>query len=330
MAQCWTKSVVGMVFAAALAVPSAAAPVTLSQSITGVNYVSAGIAGVGGGSGTITVAGVTGTVTAAFLYWHGIDRTAFGGNGIYDNASITLNAAPVVGTAIGDSTTNCFGPGSSRSYRANVTALVTGNGAYAVAGLSAGAGHNANGASLVVLFDDGNAANNRTLAFFEGNDSDNNTDIPFPGEATGWQASLPVNYAGGTVNAQFHVGDGQTFPDDFIQLNADTPGVISDSPLFWDGLSVPTAGTSRTTSGQLWDIHTFNITGLFTSSGPKTLSVNGMNNSEDCHSLVLLLLDFPASAVINPAAEPIPTASEYGLAALAVLLSLAGLWAVRR
>jgi hypothetical protein len=137
----------------------------------------AGIAGVGGGSGTITVAGVSGTVTRAYLYWHGI---SVGTGAVYANATVSINGNSVTGLTLGDATTNCWGEGSSRAFEANVTAFVTGNGAYTITGLSNGTGYNANGASLVVIFDDGNAANNRDLAFFTGNDS--NIEQSFPGE----------------------------------------------------------------------------------------------------------------------------------------------------
>jgi hypothetical protein len=176
-----------IVVAVAMVIPAVAlaTPIHNVRTESNIDWTSAGIGGVGGGSGTIHLTGVSGTVHKAFLYWHGIDRKCLGGDGVYDNDTITFNGTQITGVSLGDATTNCWllpsnGPpcdvpteGSSRAFRADVSALVTGNGDYALSGLSAKTGHNANGASLVVTFDDGNPKNNRDLVFFEGNDSNN-------------------------------------------------------------------------------------------------------------------------------------------------------------
>ena len=256
----------------------------------------------GGGDGRITIAGVSGAVTHAYLYWHGIDS---GGDGIYDNATVTINGNSVTGTAIGDATTNCWGAGSSRAFEADVTAYVSGNGSYAIAGLSNATGHNANGASLVVVFDDATAADDRDLVFFTGNDS--SEPEGFPGETDGWHASLPlIAYGGGTARAELHVADGQNAGDDsltFSTVNGST--VIGDTAALYDGNSLPSAGTSRASNGELWDIHDLDITGAF-GGLPATVSldIDGMDFGGDCLGLVLLLLDLePGSAPPAPCGD---------------------------
>src|SRR6185436_9750842 len=159
---------------------------------TGTDYVSAGIGGIGSGPGTITITGVTGSVRKAFLYWHGIDNSGVGA--VYDNATIGFANTHVTGVSLGDAETNCWGEGSSRAFFADVTGLVSGNGSYVISGLNALTGHNGNGASLIVLFNDGNPANDRDLVFFEGNDSDV---IPIgdTSDQNGWAATLSnINY----------------------------------------------------------------------------------------------------------------------------------------
>src|SRR6267143_2112730 len=148
---------------------SVAVPISHTRTLSNVDYVVAGVSGVGGGSGTITIAGVSGTVTHAYLYWHGINNSGPGAE--YNNPIVTINGNSVAGTSLGDATTNCWGAGSSRAFEADVTAFVAANGPYMIAGLSDCLFCNANGASLVVVFDDGNPSNNRDLAFFTGNDS---------------------------------------------------------------------------------------------------------------------------------------------------------------
>lgn len=271
-------------------------PITNTITENNVDWTSAGVSGVGGGTGDITLAGITGPVGTARLYWHGIDS---GGDGNYDNANVTINGNAVVGTVIGTATTNCWGAGNSVAYQADVTAYVAGDGVYTIAGMSDGVGHNANGASIVVTFDDGDSLNDRDLAFFEGNDS--NIPDGFPGEDDGWHAVLtPINYDGaGTVGIQFHNADGQTFTDGELTLDAGAgPLVIPDAVGLWEGTSVPSAGTSRATNGDLWDIHSFDITSAFAPvPGPVALNLDGMEFTSDCLGLVLALVDLPAGSL---------------------------------
>jgi len=273
-----------------------ATPVTLARTEIGVDYVSSGVGGIGSGAGTITISGISGTVRKAFLYWHGIDGTEVGsGDGIYDNATITFNNAQVTGLSLGDASTNCWGDGSSRGFFADVTSQVSGNGDYVVSGLAALAGHDGNGASLIVMFDDGNPNNNRDLVFFEGNDSDYSDRVDDP---NGWSATLNnISYGGGAVTAQAHVGDGQSFSDDSISFSS-TAGTVTipDTDHLWDGNTVPDAGFSRAPNGSLWDIHTFDISGAFGAPGNYALDFSGMFGTGDCHSLVVMMIDLATGA----------------------------------
>jgi hypothetical protein len=296
-------------------------PVTHTTTETNIDWTSAGVAGIGLGFGTITVSGVSGTVEKAFLYWHGINNSGVGA--VYDNATVTIDGNAVTGVNIGDATTNCWGAGSSTAYRADVTAFVPGDGSYELAGLAALPGHSANGASLVVVFDDGNGANNRDLVFFEGNDSSNNSEN-FPGEDSGWNATLtPISYGGGSVSAQFHVADGQFAPDGVLTFTTPNGNLsIADiTPGRFDGDSLPNAGTGRGGADGLYDIHTLDITPAFGGvPGPVTLDFSGPEGG-DCLGLVVLLLDldpFSAPAPGIALAPPIalnPLGSQHDLTA---------------
>lgn len=188
--------------------PARAASLVRARAVSDVDWVSAGIGGVPADSADITLTGVTGTVKMAFLYWNGLNGTGQGA--VYDNATVAIDGHAVSGTSLGDTSTNCWGNGSSRAYVAEVTPYVTGDGTYALSGLAAQPTYLVNGASLVVLFDDGNRDNNRDLIFYEGNDS---TSIEFTSvtEDRGWHATLEdIVYQGGNVYGQFHVADGQS------------------------------------------------------------------------------------------------------------------------
>ena len=284
--------IAGLVFAA----PSMATPVTFSEIVEQTDLTQAGVAGVGSSASVnIILSGVSGTVTKAYLYYHGI------GNPGYAPAGVTFAGVPVVPVSIGNASTNCWGTGSSTAYRADVTASVTGDGTYLVGNLANGPGMSANGASLVVFFDDGNAANNRDVALFEGNDSDNTGG--FPGETPGWHSVLTnIEYTTGTANVSMHAADGQPATDGNVVFTATpnnggtNPLTIVDTPLLWEGVSLPNAGSGRSGLG-LYDIHSFDITALFNST-PGTYTVNlDQNPASDCLGLILAMLDFEAGTL---------------------------------
>jgi len=177
----------------------------------------------------------------------------------------------------------------------------------------------------------GNPANNRDLAFFEGNDS--NVADNFPGEEDGWNAVLsPINYGGGSVFAELHVADGQDSSDGTLTFQ--TPNgnlVIPDTNVLFDGVSVPDAGNSRSSEGSLWDIHRFDITAAFGGvPGPVALTLNGSPVTSDCLALIVAVLDLEAGSAPAAPGQPlgpveIPVAGPAGLVLLALgMLAAAG------
>jgi hypothetical protein len=279
--------------ALALAPAAQATPVTLGRTETRTDHVSFGLGGLGSGGGAFTVTGVDGGVRKAFLYWHGVDLST---GGVYDNATIEFAGESVTGVSLGDAETNCWDVGSSRAFFADVTHLVDGNGTYTISGLDGAANHAGNGASLIVLFNDSSSANDRDLVFFEGNDSDVIvTGLP-PGDPAGWSANLAnINYTGGSVFAEMHVADGQSFTDAAVTFTGASTVAIQDTGSLWDGLA-PNAGFSRAGSDSLWDVHRFDITDAFGSPGTRSISVEGMLGTNDCHSLVVLVLELGAGS----------------------------------
>jgi hypothetical protein len=248
------------------------------------------VAGFGGmrntGLGDITLAGVTGPITEAYLYWNGptnsLDPSA--------NANVLVNGTPVTGTNIGFSNDNCWGYDNSQAYRADVTALVqaTGNGVYALTGFGAGPDINTNGASLIVFFDDGDETNDRDAVIFDGNDS--NIDNPY--DLLGWNVTLAgIEYESGTANMQLHVADGQEWLDDALMLNS---LVLDPGPHIFEGNTVPSYNNGPIDNGNLWDIKNFDVTSFLT-PGPNTLSLyTGI--LDDCLGLVVAIIDLPAGA----------------------------------
>jgi len=288
-----------------LATPARAVSLARARTASSVDWVSAGIGGIPGDTAHVTLSGVTGAVTKAYLYWGGVANLL--ATSFYDNGTIAIDGHPVTGTSLGDTSTNCWGSGTSRVYVADVTSYVTGDGTYLLSGLQQQPSYLVNGASLVVLFDDGNPANNRDLIFYEGNDSTNNLETPVP-EDKGWHATLDdIVYRGGTVNAQFHVADGQSFNNDGKDsaVRIQGPGtyfVIENTTELWDGKSVPMEGTSRSPGDALWDIHTFDITPVFKTPGQYSIYLETDPLPADCIALFAIILDLPQAPPGPPGA----------------------------
>lgn len=285
----------------------------------------AGVGGIGaagplgGGVGTIALAGVSGTVRRALLYWHGIDiewpvHGYVGGDADYDQAQIALDGAPVTGVRLArfghnNGWPSVPGPDSAALYRADVTGQVQakGDGAYTVSGLASGPGHSANGASLIVYFDDGEPANDLRVVHYDGLQS--NMEAP-------WTFAFDVDYAGGPVDLWMHVADGQSVLDDgtlTFRFQPAVPGVVSDpgirfrSPLhdglpMWAGASVPQAGFARSSAPGLWDIRRFPLSGRLGAVGRSRVTTDYLNGSEAVALMVAQLVQpaDPGEPMLGP------------------------------
>lgn len=259
------------------------------QTFTNTDWTISGVSGLRGqGFGNISVSGVSGSVSSAYLYWHGptnsSDPTV--------NANVTFNGSSITGTNIGTSQDNFWGFANSQAYRADVSSLVSGNGSYS---LSDFIKPNAeiNGASLMVFYDDGVVGNNRDVVVFDGNDA--NFASAF--DPAGWQATLNgINYSGGPANLVFGVSDGQSFPDPNALLNGSV--LIPPGADPWSGTSVPNAG-GGVGNGGLWDIRSYDVTS-FLSPGINNLSLQTTTNPGDALSLIHLAFDLPVGAAPPP------------------------------
>ncbi|HUU90070.1 MAG TPA: PEP-CTERM sorting domain-containing protein [Phycisphaerae bacterium] len=251
-----------------------------------------GLGGLRGiGNGTITLAGVSGTVSRAYLYWHGPTDVANG------NTDITFNGNAITGTSVGVGGDNCWGMATSEAYRADVTPLISGNGGYTVANLRK-TGVEINGVSLLVFFDDGNAANNRDVYLYEGTD----TIAGGGGDPAGWDATFAgINYGGGAASILLGVSDGQIYSDADTLLDAT---VLVPGPNAFQGDSVPDAGSAAQFNGGLWDLKSFDITS-YLSLGTNSLHLTAALDS-DCLGLIHVAVDVPTATGVVP--EPLTMA----------------------
>jgi len=125
-------------------------------------YVAAGTGMRNMGAGSITIKGIpkASTVERAYLYWNILSSTQAS-----SHALGYINGHAVTGTLVGTTMDPCWGMGSSRSYRANVTNFVSAtDGTYDLSGFASGstAGEDPwtsvdvspllEGASLVIIY----------------------------------------------------------------------------------------------------------------------------------------------------------------------------------
>lgn len=292
------------------------------DTFTNTDWTSAGTGGMrNNGTGSIDLTGVSGTVTGAFLFWHGPTNSS----DPLANAAVTFNGNNITGTNIGISADNNWGFANSQAYRADVTSLVSGNGSYSLTNFVKSGGINVNGASLYVTFDDGNATNNRDLVLFNGNDSN----IQSSFDAQGWDVTLNgINYSGGPANLHLTVSDGQAFTNNGVVLNDEALSVNGNIILpvgpNWQGLLGPDAGFGN---GSLWDEKTIDLAPSL-SNGINNLHITTDAPISDALSLVVAAIDLPAGdAPPPPSLTPVPEPSTYGMLSAASLL---GVVAIRR
>ena len=279
------------------------------------DWTSVGIGGMRGvGNETLTLSGVSGTVTGAYLFWHGPTNSTDPDA----NATVGFEGTSVTGTNIGISQDNNWGFANSQAYRANVTSLVSGDASFSLTDFIKAGGIDVNGASLYVTYDDGDSTNNRDLVLFNGNDSNISSQF----DPTGWNVALNgIDYTSGNAGIRLTVSDGQDFGnDEGIFLNG-SPFVSPGAN--WQG----DLGVNIVGNGSLWDEKTFDLTS-FLSPGINNINLRTFDPLTDALSLIVAGIDLPAGAAPPPPDfTPVPEPSTYGLMGA---LGLAGIAAFRR
>ena len=242
---------------------------------------AAGVGLRGAGTGTITISDIPpgSTVFRAYLYW-----ATLGTANTYTSPS--LNGVPVSGNLTGTSGDTCWGVQNNFVYRADVTALVGGNGAYTVAGLpnNLAAGNDSQGASLVVLYETGGAVF-RTIVINDGAVSLNFSRTTHSDIVSGYDPDSPVSSA----QVTYLIGDGQA------QWDA---GNVN-----FNGTPVA-SGIFSGVDGNYWGTHSFDVTGLVDGTSATTTINNtdpGNPASPDC--LLWAATIFSVTSADPPAPE---------------------------
>lgn len=293
-------AVASIVFGSTVATsPALASNLTFLTTVTDTDVASFGLGYLrSNGTGTLNVGGLSGSVTQAYLFWHGPTNSSAG----TANAAISFGGSAISGTNIGFSQDNFWGFANSQAYRADVTGIVsaTGNGAYALSNFTK-ADAEINGLSLIVFYDDGDTTNNSDVVLFNGNDANFNNAF----DANGWNANLNgITYAGGPASLTLHVSDGQNFSntdDGTLLLNG---SALASGGLF-QGDGVQFGNGNFPGNGALWDIENYDISGFLT-VGNNNVSVT-LPGQNDALSLVVAQFNLPVGAAPPPPTVPEPS-----------------------
>lgn len=246
---------------------------------------------------------LAGSIQQAYLYWGGPSDI----NVASAVPSISFQGNALTGTSLGVGFGNFAGYETYQAYRADVTSILAGGfGAGATFSvenlLNYGGGEvNVSGASLMVIFNDGNAFNNRDLVLFDGNDSNGS-----PEDGYAWHVSLAnINYAGGAANLYIGVGDGDPeYEDGQLFLNGQF--------LFPNEFNGSILGSGADTAG-FWDLAGYDISGILAPGSNNVLLDSVLYN--DYTSLIHGFVDMPSAE--QPVPEPATVISGVAFAALA-------------
>lgn len=242
---------------------------TYTQVVPGGGVATAGVGlsgrfdGVRNDTGDLVVVDVppSATVVQAWLYWAVWD-------GMDDDP--TLAGTTLTGTHIGTSADTLWRASAViNSYRADVTAIVTGNGTYTIEGLqSSPFNMDANGAGLVVVYSDPTVPHSTDILLYDG--------------ARTWcgQGAFTESFDGidlpespSSVTFGLHVSDGQP---------------ASDSELDFETLTF--APTFDAEDGGMWDREIFDVESEV-GANSATASWTYQNGGQDCVHFIAAWLD---------------------------------------
>lgn len=178
------------------------------------------------------------SIVKAFLYVEG------SGTGAAQTATIQPPSGPAQNfpmTVIGTGPDKCWGYSGSYTYRADVTAVITGNGQYDVSGLLTNppnSGEDMDGATLIVIYKDPASTYQGTIILDDGA-------IEISGGTASYNMSFPA-VCGPTQNAQafIAVGDIQ-MPIDALTMNSTSTTFTND---WWNYVQTGTTVTTGQTS----------------------------------------------------------------------------------
>lgn len=257
------------------------------------DYVAAGVGLRGATGGTIAISGIPAgsTTLAAYLYWAMVDN---GESPTLRN--LVFSGTPLQGTKLGSGPDTCWERTDSHGYRADVTSLVGGNGSYQISGVATGGNILAEGASLIVIYENP-ASVRRTVVVYDGFAVLQVNPLAPPQVTTtlsGFRIAAPI-----AAKTTFVVGDGQA--------SAGPGENFFDQITFTGGSATLTRDDALAgTDGPFWDTVTLDVSGQFAEGSIQGLAT--IIGHRDCVMWVGQALSVNAATNATPApASPTPS-----------------------
>ncbi len=244
----------------------------LTEDVNG-GYTAAGAAMRNLGYGTITITGVPSgaTVVNATLLWDVLDNSPSAADG-----EGTFDGTPVTGTLWASGDSPCWPVSSNFSYEADVTSLVSGNGAYSLSGFSSGDTNGQDpwlvgsdpplleGASLVVTYQ--LASMPETIVQIGEGATETDSGNSATATMDGFSATSPVS-----AQTTYIVADGQ---------EAGNEAEFNDNLLGFGFQGSDPLAVGSYSQGDLWDTITTDVSSLMNpGDGSASMSVTG---EDDC------------------------------------------------
>jgi thrombospondin type 3 repeat protein len=218
-------------------------------------------------------------ILKAYLYW-----IIYGNNG---DAVIKLDNVTTTGTLIGTSGDTCWDPWNghdfssspNRTYRADVTSKISGNGSHTITDFVSAGEDDAQGASLVVVYQDPASSEQGVVRLYDGAltmRQNNSFQVSIAGLATGHVLSAELRL--GVGDGELNLIDGQL-----------TLGRLNVSP--------PTGKSQHFTgfNGDYWDDNVYDVTKVLKLDGKPVDVV--LSFAQDCLAFAYSALSYHVAAV---------------------------------
>jgi len=209
-------------------------PPDLTNFGVGLGMTGAGVGWAGRQSGVKTTATIDienipagAGINGAFAYWGTIGQ---------EQNTITIDGQTFTGTLVGTAPDTCWGIGTNFMLKADVSSVVTGNGAHTLTGFtsSGGSPSDGQGASIVVLYTDPGDGNFNFVGINDGSVGYAGDSTPRDNIITSF-GNLSPNFT--KVTVLDIVADGQPFPESLkiegVSFGGDDPFAGADGD-FWD------------------------------------------------------------------------------------------------
>jgi hypothetical protein len=247
------------------------------------------------------------TVVQAFASWNWLTNSPTAPT----LNTITINGTPVTGTLAGQGNPDlCWGLGFGAHYIANVTSLVTGNGAYSILNATDKGGALGEGVSLLAVYSNPSMQSTQ-INVYAGYSSTQSSPTGQGKQVYGFADGpfLGPTQGNGKIHFFTNALDGQQAGDQYLingkNVGGDLPGTVSQNDA-WQGLLGPAPIDNLFDHGETFDLNNLpGGVGTLVNAGDNSLTT-AMVSLSDCVGCSFGAISFYTPGAIPPAQGEIP------------------------